>query len=52
MSPFKEKYGPVALVAGASEGLGAARSRSLAAEGLDLVLIARRDEPLNGFQLR
>jgi short-subunit dehydrogenase len=43
---FKEKYGPTALIAGASEGLGAAYAQALAAHGLDLVLIARRVEPL------
>jgi short-subunit dehydrogenase len=43
---FKEKYGPTALVAGASEGLGAAYAYALAARGLDLVLIGRRKEPL------
>jgi len=43
---FKEKYGPTALVAGASEGLGAAYAHALAARGLDLVLIGRRKEPL------
>lgn len=46
MSPFVERYGPLALVAGASEGLGAAWANALATEGLDLVLIARRREPL------
>jgi len=43
---MKQKYGKVALVAGASEGLGAAYSNYLAAEGMDLILIARRKEPL------
>jgi short-subunit dehydrogenase len=46
MIPFKERYGPTALIAGASEGLGAAWARALAERGLDLVLIARRPEPL------
>ena len=44
--PLKQKYGPLALVAGASEGIGAAFSKFLAAAGMDLVLIARRKEPL------
>jgi short-subunit dehydrogenase len=46
MTNFKEKYGPTALIAGASEGLGAAWAHALAARGLDLILIARRPEPL------
>ena len=43
---IKEKYGQVAMVAGASEGIGASYSNYLAAEGMDLILIARRREPL------
>lgn len=46
MSDFKSKYGAWAVVAGASEGIGQAYAKGLAKRGLNLVLIARRPEPL------
>ncbi|MDZ4867238.1 MAG: SDR family NAD(P)-dependent oxidoreductase [Alphaproteobacteria bacterium] len=45
-SPFASKYGPWAVVAGASEGLGAAFAAALAARGLHLLLLARREAHL------
>ena len=39
---FTHYYGPWAVVAGASEGLGAAYAEALAGRGLNLVLVARR----------
>jgi short-subunit dehydrogenase len=43
---FKEKYGPYALVAGGSYGLGGAYAEALARRGLNLVLLARDPERL------
>ena len=39
---FAEKYGPWGIVLGASEGLGEAYARGLAARGLNVVVAARR----------
>jgi short-subunit dehydrogenase len=44
---FVAKYGRWALIAGASEGVGASLADQLAARGLDLVLIARNGDLLN-----
>jgi len=44
--PFAATYGPWALVAGGSEGLGAAFAHELARRGIHLVLVARRPGPL------
>src|SRR5579862_6842773 len=43
---FAERYGPWAIVAGGSEGLGVAFAHRLAEQGLNLLLIARKPEPL------
>ena len=47
MESFKDKYGPWAMIAGASEGIGAAFSEALAERGLNLILVARRKELLS-----
>ncbi|MGQ7859894.1 SDR family NAD(P)-dependent oxidoreductase [Pseudomonas sp. 32A] len=43
---FVQRYGPWAVIAGASHGVGAAFAHQLAACGLNCVLVARRAEPL------
>ena len=39
-------YGPWAVIAGGSEGVGASFARQLAESGLNLVLLARKPGPL------
>jgi len=49
MGAFADRYGPWAVVAGASEGLGRAFAEELADRGLGLVLVARRAAPLEAL---
>lgn len=42
----KERYGPWAVVAGGSEGIGAAFATEIGRAGINLVLVGRRSEPL------
>ena len=53
---FAEKYGPWAVVAGASDGVGAAFASELARRGVNVVLLARRqavlDEVANDIRAR
>lgn len=44
---FAEKYGPWALVAGASDGVGAAFAEGLAERGVNVVLLSRRQQILD-----
>lgn len=43
---FSDRYGPWAVIAGASEGIGQAYAHALAARGLNLVTLARRRDVL------
>jgi short-subunit dehydrogenase len=46
---FADRYGPWALIAGASEGTGASFARQLAEKGFNLILVARRQGPLEAL---
>ena len=48
-SAFAAKFGPWAVIAGASEGTGECYSRELAAMGINLVLVSRRKPALEAL---
>ena len=52
MSTFRKQYGPVALVTGASSGIGTGFAEELASRGLDVIVAARRVERLEALKAR
>ena len=52
INEFKSKYGPWAIVTGASDGIGKAVASELAKFGLNLVLVARRKELIDELASR
>ncbi len=43
---FSQRYGPWAVIAGASDGTGSEFARQIAANGIHCILVARREAPL------
>ena len=44
-----ERYGPWALITGASDGIGRALTTQIAAEGINVVLVARGEDRLHAL---
>ncbi len=49
---LKSRYGSWSLVAGAAEGLGSAFSQSLAARGMNMILVDQQKDPLESLALQ
>ncbi len=49
MTAFARQYGPWALITGASEGTGKAFAEQVAGRGVNCILVARREKPLQAL---